>query len=120
MLKKLIAAILFVCPLAFADWTGGVKKPSTIEKEGKTFYEIESAENLAWLATQVNKGNPNYNAILKNDVAITSSKVSSETIKWISIGTDSTTFNGVFDGAGYKVSGFCCQEFKTGQCFGSR
>lgn len=109
MLKKLIAAILFVCPLAFADWTGGVKKPSTIEKEGKTFYEIESAENLAWLATQVNKGNPNYNAILKNDVAITSSKVSSETIKWISIGTDSTTFNGVFDGAGYKVSGFYSQ-----------
>ncbi|MBS7271392.1 InlB B-repeat-containing protein [Fibrobacter sp.] len=108
--RNIIAAVALLLPtLIYADWTGGVKKPSTIEKEGKTFYEIESAENLAWLATQVNKGNPNYNAILKNDVAITSSKVSSETIKWISIGTDSTTFNGVFDGSGYKVSGFYSQ-----------
>ena len=108
--RNIIAAVALLLPtLIYADWVGGVKKPSVVEKEGKTFYEIESAENLAWLATQVNKGNPNYNAILKNDVAITSSKVSSETIKWISIGTDSTTFNGVFDGAGYKVSGFYSQ-----------
>mgnify|MGYP003305481782 CR=1 FL=1 len=70
MLKKLIAAFLFVCPLVFANWEGDLLKPTSCDIDGKTFYELSSPEHLAWFAMQVNKGNVNYNAILKDDIVI--------------------------------------------------
>lgn len=92
--------------MLYADWDGGVKKPSIIEKDGKTFYEIESAENLAWFATQINKGNTGYNAVLKRDIAIVDTAVGANSVKWTPIGdADSVSYKGVFDGDGHTISG---------------
>ena len=101
----LIAAFLMPA-LLYADWSGGLKKPSSIDKGGKTFYEIETAENLAWFALQVNNGYSDYNAILKKDVAIVDTAVTENTTPWIQIGNaDSVSFKGVFDGNGHTISG---------------
>ena len=109
MLKKFLAALLFLSTLVFANWDGSVKKPSIREIDGKEFYEIATPENLAWFAVQVNKGKLNYNAVLVNDIVVWDSPVSSETTPWVPIGierdTDLQGFKGVFDGNGYKVSG---------------
>jgi hypothetical protein len=92
--------------MLYADWDGGVKKPSTIEKNGRTFYEIESAENLAWFMMQVNKGNTGYNAVLKKDISIVDSAVTGKSVKWTPIGdADSVSYKGVFDGDGHTISG---------------
>ena len=104
-----LVSSFFLFPTSlFADWAGAVKKPSTIEKSGKTFYEIETPENLAWFATQVNKGNTSYNAILKNNIAIIDSSITENSINWTPIGSDSTEntrYKGVFDGNGFTISG---------------
>lgn len=110
MLKKLIAAFLFVCPLVFANWEGDVEKPSVREIDGKEFYEIANPENLAWFAVQVNKGNLTYNAILTDDIVVWEDSVSSETIEWTPMGimkhaNDENGFSGIFDGNGHFISG---------------
>ena len=118
MLKKILAILLFICSLVFANWEGAVKKPSTREIDGKEFYEIATPENLAWFAVQVNKGNLDYNAILTDDIVVWEDSVSSETIEWIPIGivetreSDTLGFRGIFDGNGHKVSGIYVPEKK--------
>lgn len=104
----IVALVAFLGSFAFADWNGLISKPSSVERNGKTFYEITTPENLAWFAVQVNKGHVSYNAVLKNDISITTSSVTSETISWEPIGNDSTAetmFTGEFDGDGYTISG---------------
>ena len=109
MLKKLIAALLFVCPLVFANWDGSVKKPAIREIDGKEFYEIATPENLAWFAVNVGKGNLDYNAILTNDIVVWEDSVGSETIEWTPIAyndsSDTVGYKGIFDGNGHKISG---------------
>ena len=119
MLKKLIAALLFVCPLVFANWEGVLKKPSVTEIDGKEFYEIATPENLAWFATNVNKGNLGYNAILKEDIVVCDDLESTESCEWTPIGVDEKTdtlgFKGIFDGNGHKVSGIYIPAKKYGR-----
>ena len=119
MLKKFFAALLFACPLVFANWDGLLKKPSVRVIEGKDFYEIATPENLAWFAVQVNKGNLEYNAILTDDIVIWEDPVSSETLEWTPIGVDEKTdtlgFKGIFDGNGHKVSGVYVPPSKYGR-----
>ena len=110
MLKKLIAAFLFVCPLVFANWEGDLLKPTSCDIDGKTFYELSSPEHLAWFAMQVNKGNVDYNAILKDDIVIWETPVSALTTEWIPIGTADSKYAGVFDGDGHKISGIYIAE----------
>lgn len=109
MLKKLVAALLFVCPLVFANWVGGLKKPSTREIDGKEFYEIATPENLAWFVKNVNEGNMNWNAILVDDIIIWEDSVTTETMAWTPIAPDVTVdtagYRGIFDGNGHKISG---------------
>src|SRR5574344_3104847 len=72
---------------------------------GTTYYVITTAQELAWVAKQTNAGTT-VNAILGNDIALTGGTVSESTKPWTPIGTtNSTAFNGIFDGAGHKVSG---------------
>jgi endoglucanase len=119
MLKKLIAALLFVCPLVFANWEGVLKKPSVTEIDGKEFYEIATPENLAWFATNVNKGNLGYNAILTEDIVVCDDLESTESCEWTPIGVDENTdtlgFKGIFDGNGHKVSGIYIPAKKYGR-----
>ncbi len=64
-------------------------------------YEITTAEQLLWVANQVNSGSTNFEGyilrLMNNiDLSIYST--------WTSIGTTSNPFKGVFDGNNYRIS----------------
>lgn len=65
-----------------------------------TTYSVDTAEELAWVAKQVNSGNSFENYIIKLDTHI---DVSAH--DWVPIGYDiSKTFKGTLDGADRKIS----------------
>ncbi len=69
MFKCLFLLFCLTASLYAADWTGSTSEPkSTKEIDGKTFYVITSAEELAWFAAQVNAGKTTINAQLANDI----------------------------------------------------
>ena len=63
-------AILVVVGVCFsADWSDLATKPSQVQVDGKLFYEISSAKELAWFSKQVASGKTAINAVLKNDIS---------------------------------------------------
>ncbi len=75
-------------------WDGAtVKQPEVLG----TSVDISSAEELAWLAQQVNSGEKFDSVFLKNDIDL-NGKV------WTAIGTSSSPFTGAFYGNGHTVS----------------
>ncbi len=105
-LLRLLVLCLSVSLYA-ADWTGSTSEPkSTKEIDGKTFYMITSAEELAWFAAQVNGGQTTINAQLANDILFGKDFSSITGTVWTMIGNSSSAqFAGVFDGQGYVVYG---------------
>lgn len=99
-------AILVAVGICFsADWSDVATKPSQVQVDGKSFYEISSANELAWFSGEVASGKTDINAILKNDIVLWDS-VSGDTNYWSPIGPfDSLAFEGVFDGNGKTISG---------------
>lgn len=77
----------------FAPWTQGSGTQSDP-------YQIETPQNLAWLARQVNTGVSTYNGVyfrLTNDLDMNS-------LQWSPIGNSTTNrFKGVFDGNGHFI-----------------
>ena len=121
---SIILAILMIVttvPFAFA----AVETPPTREIDGKTFYELDSADDLYWFAEYVNAGNYTANAILTADITVNENLMSKITLdeegnaqvnegvtvrEWISIGNadniwDGARFAGEFNGNGKVVSG---------------
>lgn len=107
--KKITLLLMFVLGMgtAFASnfWADHVSQPTrdtTIN--GKTFYFITTAEELAWFALQTEPKkvtsdiNISLNAILKNDIDL-AGKI------WTPIcpGAGNVYFNGVFDGGGHSI-----------------
>lgn len=75
-------------------------------KDGKTFYVITSAEELAWFAEQVNGGASEINAVLANDIHFMDDTSKTSSVDWTTIGRITTVmFNGTFDGAGRTIYG---------------
>lgn len=99
-------AILVAVGICFsADWSDVATKPSQVQVDGKSFYEISSANELAWFSGEVASGKTDINAILKNDIVLWDS-VSGDTNYWSPIGpADSLAFEGIFDGNGKTISG---------------
>ncbi|MCK9183356.1 MAG: hypothetical protein M0P13_10855 [Fibrobacteraceae bacterium] len=104
-MKKILVLLAFCLGIsnAFADWTGGSSVPEkTREIDGKTFYVITSADELAWFAAEVNAGKTTINAILDNDIVLFQDTIKNDTtatIFWNPIGiNDTLAFQGVFDG----------------------
>ena len=99
-------AILVVVGVCFsADWSDLATKPSQVQVDGKLFYEISSAKELAWFSNEVASGKTDANAVLKNDIVLWDS-LSGDTNYWTPIGlTDSLAFEGVFDGAEKRIVG---------------
>ncbi len=62
------------------------------------YYEIKTASDLASFASAVNAGASDLDAVLKNDIDISSFNST--------IGTSTNPFKGVFDGNGYTVTGY--------------
>ena len=109
-LSKIIALLLLVTTCVFANWTGSTSEPASMKKiDGKAFYVITTADELAWFAAQVNSGKNDINAVLGNDIVFGKNKNTMGTAKWTPIGGYSNSaqsgFRGVLDGAGYTVYG---------------
>ena len=101
-----ILALLIAASFTFAaDWNDFASEPSQVQVDGKSYYEITSAGELAWFSKQVASGKTEINAVLKNDIVLWDS-VSGDTNYWSPIGpSDSLAFGGIFDGAGKTISG---------------
>ncbi len=88
LLKNLQIQNLFA-----AAWTGATSEPENMKKiDGKPFYVITNADELAWFGEQVNGGRTNINAVLVNDIDV--SGASYPTMN---------TFEGIIDGGGKKL-----------------
>ena len=90
-----------------AAWTGSMSEPENMKKiDGKSFYVITTADELAWFAAQVNGGRSTINAVLGNDIVFGKDKNTISTVQWTPIGKDiSHRFDGIFDGANYTIYG---------------
>ena len=97
--KIIITMSMAVCGAVAADWTGSAVEPENMKKiEGKAFYVITTAEELAWFAAQVN-GKKTVNAILAADIML------GTTYAWTPIGKDSSCmFQSIFDGSNYTIA----------------
>lgn len=99
--KFLFALSIFLCSTAaLADWNGSdTKEPSTTKIDNKTYYQISSAEELAWFSREVARGSDSINAILTADFSVSSKSI------WSPIGgSDKTPFSGKFNGDGHTIS----------------
>ena len=112
----ILVGMLLLATTAFADWTGSTREPENSKKiDGKIFYVITSAEELAWFAEQVNSGKSTINAVLANDIKFMDDTSKTSSVNWMPIGkTLSKPFNGVFDGAGHTIYSLYCYPKNDG------
>ena len=107
-LKIFLFAIVAALATVFAaDWTGSAVEPENMKKiDGKAFYVITSAEELAWFANQVNSGKTTINAVLNNDIVFGANVSSIGSYSWTPIGKNlNIVFDGIIDGNGKKIYG---------------
>lgn len=107
-LKRIFAGLCLLATMPFAaEWTGASSIPEVTRTiDGKKFYVVSTADELAWIATQVNAGSTTINVILKNDIVFGKDTASTASYAWTPIGKDSTVmFNGIFDGDGHTIYG---------------
>lgn len=97
--KIIITMSMAVCGVVAANWTGSAVEPENMKKiDGKAFYVITTAEELAWFAAQINSGSA-INGILAANVTL------GTTYAWTPIGKDSTKmFQNTFDGGNYTIT----------------
>lgn len=89
---------LFFAVNAFAAWTGSTSEPENMKKiDGKPFYVITNADELAWFAAQVNDGRTDINAVLANDIDFAEDGHLSN--GWIPF----NSFDGIIDGNGNEI-----------------
>ena len=103
-----------------AAWTGSMSEPENMKKiDGKAYYVITTADELAWFADQVNGGKTTINAILGNDIVFGNDKSSTSSVRWTPIGKDNShKYNGTFDGSGYTVYGVYAEALSLSGFFG--
>ena len=119
MMKKILAIIfcVLVTIAGAADWDGwSTSAPDSTVIDGKNYYVITSAEELAWFAYQVNVNNRyTINAVLANDIHFTEDASGTSTYPWNPIGHDSDhKYNGTIDGAGYTIHGLYSKRSLVG------
>ena len=103
----MVAVCLLGIGQSFGDefWADNAVEPANSEEiDGKLFYSITTAEELAWLSVQSDPGKKidevgvKFYAVLKNDIDL-AGKI------WIPIcpGGGNRYFNGIFDGNGFTI-----------------
>ena len=103
-----------------ANWNGSTREPESTKKiDGKVFYVITSAEELAWFAALVNGGKTTINAQLANDIHFMDDTSKTSSVNWTPIGkNNSYAFSGIFDGAGRTIYGLYSSQHKFAGLFG--
>lgn len=110
--KSIFLMVCLMAAVAANAWTGGNMEPENSRKiGGKIYYELTNADELAWFAVRVNEGDT-VNAIMVNDINIAG-------YEWTPIGNAGKTFEGVFNGAGYTISGIACTNNGEAGIFGT-
>ncbi|MCQ2124969.1 MAG: hypothetical protein MJZ25_12380 [Fibrobacter sp.] len=73
----MICILLAIVNCAWANvWTGSTSEPQEIKTiDGREFYVITNAEELAWFAAKVNGGDVDVSAILGNDIFLLQMKL---------------------------------------------
>ncbi len=121
-IQKLLRLLVFSlsASLYAANWNGSTREPESTKKiDGKVFYVITSAEELAWFAAQVNGGQTTINAQLANDIKFMDDTGKTSSVNWTPIGKDSSAiFNGIFDGAGKTIYDLYSSQSKFAGVFG--
>lgn len=116
-MNKKIIALLFavVSSLYAAVWTGASSEPENMKKiDGKPFYVITNADELAWFVAKVNAGETAINAIFANDIVLGADTASFTNVAWK--GMDK--FDGILDGNGFAVYGLRfvnCYQFNPAE-----
>ena len=121
-IQKLLR-LLVLClsaSLYAANWNGSTREPESTKKiDGKVFYVITSAEELAWFAAQVNAGKTTINAQLANDIKFMDDTSKTSSVNWTPIGKDNShAFSGIFDGGGWTIYGLYSSQHKFAGLFG--
>ena len=111
---------LLVSNVIGAAWTGSMSEPENMKKiDGKAFYIITTADELAWFANQVNSGKSTINAILGDDIVFGKDKNTVASINWTPIGKDTKyQFAGILDGAGHTIYGMSSTGLALAGLFG--
>ncbi len=118
---KTLSLIFALANVVFAAaWTGSTSEPENMKKiDGKPYYVITTADELAWFAAQVNGGKTTINAVLNNDIVFGKDKNTVSTVNWTPIGKDAShLFAGVFDGANYAIYGMSNTSANEASLFG--
>ena len=100
-----------------------IEEPQLVDN----YYEISSYGNLIWFQRYVDAGNVNINARLTTNIVANENLLDSSgnvqgtpKYNWVPIGMvyskGSDSYNGVFDGAGYSISGLYANG--TGESWG--
>jgi len=100
-MKNILVLILFffVTNLLAGEWVSVSEPENTRKIDGKSFYVITKADELAWFAEQVNSGEKTINAILLNDIVFEGGYFSGQLLR---------NYKGVFDGDGHSIFGLYC------------
>ncbi len=85
------------------------EEPPTEAIDGKTFYLLDSKEDLEWFRDYVNEGNPGACAKLTADITLNSSE-EWEPIGYVNSSTLEYSYTGTFDGGGFTISNLCIGE----------
>lgn len=97
-----IALLFFATNIFAAAWTGATSEPENMKKiDGKPFYVITNADELAWFTAKVNAGETTINAVLANDIVFGADTASFTNVGWKAL----KEFDGVFDGNNFKIYG---------------
>ena len=102
------AAVVLSATASGEVWSGQLADSFTTGEgtEGNP-YQINTAEELAFMASKANAGDTNYASAyykLTADIVLNES-LDGTSNEWTAIGTDATPFTGTFDGDGHTVSG---------------
>ena len=111
-----IISLLFLATNLFAAaWTGATSEPENMKKiDGKPFYVITNADELAWFVAKVNAGETAINAIFANDIVLGADTASYTNVAWK--GMDK--FDGILDGNGFAIYGLRfinCTQFNSAE-----
>lgn len=109
-----IALLFFATNIFAAAWTGATSEPENMKKiDGKPFYVITNADELAWFVAKVNAGETTINAVLANDIVVGSDTATSSNVAW----NEMAEYGGIFDGNNYSIYGVC---FKNASYYPSK
>lgn len=104
MKKTALLILMAACFSVAANLADNITEPKQVSIDGKTFYSIQNASELAWFSVAT-KENYDLNAILENDISVESINAG-DTTEWEPIGISrEAAFEGIFDGNGKTIHG---------------